>query len=93
MGVWVCATRLGAACSQLDRCGRREKLPEEGLPRAAALAWLSALFCRNLIFWGLERRPRTRISLGSTVWGQWVRGECTCFIIDGGFCSPESPPH
>ena len=93
MGVWVCATRLGAACSQLDRCGRREKLPEESLPRAAALAWLSALFCRNLMFWGLERRPRTSISLGSTVWGQWVRGKCTCFIIDGGFCSPESPPH
>lgn len=71
-GVWVCATRLGTACSQLDRCGRREKLPEEGLPRAVALAWLSALFCRNLIICGLERRPKTSISLGSAIWRQWM---------------------
>ena len=58
----------------------------------AALAWLSALFCRNLIIWGLERRPRTSISLGSAVWGRWVRGECTCFISDGGFVALSLSP-
>lgn len=91
MGVWVCAAGLGAACSQLDRCGRREKFLEAACPELLPWPGSSAL-CRNVSAWGLERRPRTSSYPIPSFLGQGVKGEPTHSITDGGFYSSESQP-